>query len=49
MIGIWLMFCTPPATTRSCVPDITPCAAKWIACCAEPHWRSTVVPGTDSG
>ena len=34
------MFCTPPATTRSCVPDITACAAKWTACWAEPHWRS---------
>ena len=23
LIGIWLMFCTPPATTRSFVPDMT--------------------------
>ena len=36
----------PPAITTSCVPLITACAAKWIACCDEPHWRSTVVPGT---
>ena len=43
------MFCTPPATTRSWVPHITPCAAKCMACCAEPHWRSMVVPGTCSG
>ncbi len=40
------MFCTPPATTRSAVPDITAWAAKWTACCEEPHCRSTVVPGT---
>ncbi len=42
------MFCTPPATTRSAVPDITAWAAKCTACCDEPHWRSTVVPGTSS-
>src|SRR6266700_4317057 len=28
---------------------MTPCAAKWIACWLDPHWRSTVVPGTVSG
>ena len=27
-IGIWLMFCTPAATTMSAVPLITACAAK---------------------
>ena len=43
------MFCTPPATTRSWVPDMTPCAAKCTACWDEPHWRSIVVPGTSSG
>ena len=48
-IGIWLMVCTPPAMTTSCVPLITPCAAKCRACCEEPHWRSTVTPGTVSG
>jgi hypothetical protein len=48
-IGIMLMLCTPPATTRSWVPLITPCAAKCTACCDDPHWRSTVVPGTSSG
>ena len=41
-IGIRLMFCTPPATTRSLVPLITACAAKCTACCDEPHWRSIV-------
>ena len=43
------MFCTPPATTTSAVPDITACAAKCTACCDEPHCRSTVTPGTWSG
>ena len=43
------MFCTPPATTISEVPDIIACAAKWIACCEDPHCLSTVVPGTQSG
>ena len=28
---------------------MTPWAAKWAACCDEPHWRSTEVAGTDSG
>ena len=27
----------------------TPWAAKWIACCDEPHWRSTDVAGTVCG
>ena len=39
------MFCTPPATTRSWVPDMTPCAAKCTACWEEPHCRSMVTPG----
>ena len=30
-------------------PESTAWAAKWTACWAEPHWRSTVVPGTESG
>src|SRR5580658_7993286 len=28
---------------------MTPWAAKCSACCDEPHWRSMVVAGTDSG
>ena len=28
---------------------MTPWAAKWADCCDEPHWRSMVVEGTDSG
>lgn len=48
-MGIIDMFWVPPATTRSWVPDRTPCAAKCTACCEDPHWRSTVTPGTSSG
>ena len=48
-IGIWLMFCIPPATMRSAVPDMIACAPKEIACWLEPHCRSTVTPGTSSG
>ncbi len=48
-IGIWLMFCMPPATIRSAVPDMMACAPKEIACWLEPHCRSTVTPGTSSG
>src|SRR6202035_181334 len=48
-MGIMLMFCTPPATTRSAVPLSTAWAAKCTACWEEPHWRSTVTPGTASG
>ena len=43
------MFCMPPATIRSAVPDMMACAPKEIACWLEPHWRSTVTPGTSSG
>src|SRR5579863_8764978 len=43
------MLSTPPATTTSYWPEISPAAAKCTACWDEPHWRSTVVPGTDSG
>ncbi len=28
---------------------MTPWAAKCTACCEDPHWRSIVVAGTDSG
>ena len=40
LIGIIDICCTPPATTTSCTPAITAWAAKWMACCAEPHCRS---------
>ena len=40
---------TARRSTRSYAPAWTPCAAKWIACWDEPHWRSTDVPGTSTG
>jgi len=48
-IGTRDMLSTPAAITTSCVPDMTAWAAKWIACCEEPHWRSIVTAGTLSG
>ncbi len=48
-IGVRVMTSTPAATTTSYAPAMTPCAAKCIDCWLEPHWRSTVVAGTDSG
>eukprot|EP01139_Manchomonas_bermudensis_P020810 Amastigsp_a679908_35.p2 type:complete len:280 gc:universal Amastigsp_a679908_35:118-957(+) len=34
-----LIISQPPAATSSMSPDAIACAAKWIACCAEPHIR----------
>src|SRR3954469_24359525 len=48
-IGTRLIDSTPPATTTSAWPLITVAAAKATACWEEPHCRSIVVPGTDSG
>jgi len=48
-IGTRLMLSTPLAITTSCVPLITACAANWIACWLEPHWRSIVTAGVDCG
>mmetsp|Transcript_15501 Transcript_15501/g.42845 ORF Transcript_15501/g.42845 Transcript_15501/m.42845 type:complete len:210 (-) Transcript_15501:105-734(-) len=48
-IGTCVMLSTPAAMTQSCVPLITAWHAKWIACCPEPHCRSTATPGTRSG
>src|SRR4051812_47471800 len=48
-IGVRLMHSTPQAIARSYEPAITAWATKWTACCDEPHWRSTVVPGTCHG
>ena len=48
-IGTRVMLSTPPAMTTSWVPLITACAANWIACWDEPHWRSMVTAGTLSG
>ena len=48
-MGTRVMFSTPPAITHSYCPDMTPMAAKFAACCPEPHIRSSVVPQTSSG
>src|SRR3990167_7596769 len=48
-MGTRVMLSTPAAITTSIVPLITAWAAKCRACCEEPHWRSTLVPGTLSG
>ena len=45
-IGTRVMLSTPLAITTSCVPLITACAANWMDCCDEPHWRSIVTAGT---
>ena len=47
--GTALIISTPPAMATSYWPETSPAAAKWMVCWDEPHWRSTVVPGTDSG
>ena len=46
-MGTRVMLSTPAAITTSCVPESTACAANWIACCDEPHWRSIVTAGVD--
>ena len=48
-IGTRLMTSTPAAITTSYCPAMTPWAAKCSACWDDPHWRSMVVAGTDSG
>jgi hypothetical protein len=48
-IGTRVMDSTPHAIAMSYAPAMTPCAAKCAACCDEPHCRSRVVAGTDSG
>src|SRR3546814_4469539 len=48
-IGTRFMLSIPLASTMSCVPDITACAANIIACCDDPHWRSIVTAGIESG
>ena len=47
--GTRLIDSTPPATTTSCWPDITACAANSSACWLDPQARLTVVPGIVSG
>ena len=48
-IGARVIDSTPHAIARSYAPAITPWATKCIACCDEPHWRSTLVAGTCGG
>ena len=43
------MCSTPPPITTSWTPAAISAAAKFTACCAEPHWRSTVVAGVSIG
>jgi len=35
--------------TTSCTPAAIRAAPKFTACCAEPHWRSTVVAAASIG
>ena len=48
-IGTRLIDSTPPATTTSYCPAMSPAAAKCTACWLDPHCRSTVTPVTVSG
>src|SRR4051794_14682289 len=48
-IGARVIDSTPHAIPMSYAPASTPCATKCAACCDEPHWRSTLVAGTDDG
>ena len=43
------MCSTPEPITQSCTPAAIWAAAKFTACCAEPHWRSIVVAGVVIG
>ena len=48
-IGARVIDSTPHAIARSYAPAITPWATKCMACCDEPHCRSTLVAGTCQG
>src|SRR5713226_2710071 len=48
-IGTRDIISTPAETTTSSCPDEIAVAALKFVCMDEPHWRSTVVPHTDSG
>ena len=43
------MCSTPEPIATSCTPAAISAAAKFTACWAEPHWRSTVVAGVSIG
>ena len=40
------MASTPQAMPASIAPAAMRLATKWLACCDEPHWQSTVVAAT---
>ena len=48
-IGTRDIISTPPEMTRSSCPAHTAAAALKFVCIDDPHWRSTVVPHTDTG
>ena len=47
--GRWPMCSTPEPMTTSWMPAAISAAPKFTACCAEPHWRSTVVAAASIG
>ena len=47
--GTRLIDSIPHASTTSTTPEATIAVARFVACCDEPHWLSTVVPATWSG
>jgi len=46
---MWPMCSTPEPMTTSWMPAAMRAAPKFTACCAEPHWRSTVVAAASIG
>src|SRR5437879_2055089 len=40
---------TPHDSTTSAAPEPMSAAPRFVACCDDPHWLSTVVAATDSG
>jgi hypothetical protein len=48
-IGMRVIDSTPPATAMSTTPAPIRLAARFVACCDDPHCVSTVVLATDNG
>ncbi len=44
--GTRLMASTPQPMAVSTAPAAMRLLTKWLACCDEPHWQSTVVAAT---
>ena len=44
--GTRLMASTPHPMAASTAPAAIRLFTKWLACCDEPHWQSTVVAAT---